>query len=165
MLSPAEQYDRAREAAQEQRDLIAAKNTEIARLEEQADELSAENDLLRQPLIDLVSEIKGALDKGSTPKTPEMRMNASRILEMAIQDREKDYQRALNKIEPTVEASPDLLDQLFALREAIFLVRCMRELIQYCELKEIHAAFGAPGDFGYHTKIGDALARTYGVVK
>lgn len=27
---------------------------------------------------------------------------------------------------------------------------------------EIHAAFGAPGDFGRETTIGAALARTYG---
>jgi len=30
---------------------------------------------------------------------------------------------------------------------------------------ELHGAFGAPGDFGYETPIGSALARLYGIVQ
>lgn len=48
-------------------------------------------------------------------------------------------------------------------REAAELVRCLRRLLAGRTVEEIHRAFGAPGDFGYETPIGDALARVYGV--
>lgn len=37
----------------------------------------------------------------------------------------------------------------------------MRVLARVLEGKEIHRAFGAPGDWGYGTPIGDALAKAY----
>jgi len=37
-------------------------------------------------------------------------------------------------------------------------LRCLARIL---EGKEIHRAFGAPGDWGYGTPIGDALAAAY----
>jgi hypothetical protein len=47
------------------------------------------------------------------------------------------------------------------LREALELVGCLRRLIAGRTVAEIHKAFGAPGDFGYETPIGDALYQLY----
>jgi hypothetical protein len=47
------------------------------------------------------------------------------------------------------------------MREAMELLRCLRRTLEGKSPREIHDAFGAPGDFGYDTAIGDALARTY----
>lgn len=47
------------------------------------------------------------------------------------------------------------------LREAEELVRCLRRLVGFCTPDDIHKAFGAPGDFGYETPIGAALAKVY----
>lgn len=52
-------------------------------------------------------------------------------------------------------------DSVRALREAIELTRCLRRLVPDCNVGAIHRAFGAPGDFGYDTPIGDALIRIY----
>jgi hypothetical protein len=41
------------------------------------------------------------------------------------------------------------------------LVRCLRRLLAGRSVDEVHRAFGAPGDFGYETAIGDALSRVY----
>lgn len=47
------------------------------------------------------------------------------------------------------------------LREAVEMVRCLRRLVEFRTADEIHKAFGAPGDFGYDTPIGAALAKIY----
>lgn len=41
------------------------------------------------------------------------------------------------------------------------LVRCLRRLLKGRTAEEILTAFGAPGDFGYDTPIGQALSRLY----
>ncbi len=48
-----------------------------------------------------------------------------------------------------------------ALREAVELTRCLRRLVQSSDINAVYRAFGAPGDFGYETPIGDALHRLY----
>ena len=48
------------------------------------------------------------------------------------------------------------------LRETVELVRCLRRLVGDATTTEIHRAFGSPGDFGYETPIGAALAKVYG---
>ena len=47
------------------------------------------------------------------------------------------------------------------LREAVEMTGCMRRLLAGRTIDEIHRAFGAPGDFGYETPIGAALAAAY----
>lgn len=46
-------------------------------------------------------------------------------------------------------------------REAVELIGCLRRLVPGRTTREVHAAFGAPGDFGYETPIGQALAAVY----
>lgn len=47
------------------------------------------------------------------------------------------------------------------LRGSVDLLGCLLRLLPGRTLTELHAAFGAPGDWGYDTPIGDALARLY----
>lgn len=48
-----------------------------------------------------------------------------------------------------------------AMRDADGLVGCLRRLASQCTAEQIHAAFGAPGDWGYGTPLGDMLAAVY----
>ena len=76
----------------------------------------------------------------------------------AMKRRESDYVNAL----AVARSGHDMDDEtVSALREAIELTRCLRRLVPGMDVVAIHRAFGAPGDFGYDTPIGDALARTY----
>jgi hypothetical protein len=62
----------------------------------------------------------------------------------------------------TLETLRDLdADDAWKLREAIELVGCLRRLVAGSTVTEIYKAFGAPGDFGYDTPIGAALAKFY----
>lgn len=47
------------------------------------------------------------------------------------------------------------------LLEAVELVACLRRILPTLTRDELHRAFGAPGDFGYDTPVGDALHRIY----
>lgn len=82
----------------------------------------------------------------------------SAVLASVIVRRQMDYTEALNEMR---DLAPDALHASQALREAIELVGCLRRLLPNCTVDQIHKAFGAPGDFGYDTAIGDALARLY----
>lgn len=77
----------------------------------------------------------------------------------ALRQREKDYTAALDLLRETADDG-DFAD-VRVLREAIELVRCLRRLVPHCNVGVIHRAFGAPGDFGYDTPVGDALSRIY----
>jgi hypothetical protein len=84
----------------------------------------------------------------------------------AIAKRERDYLRAIDDIDNASDAADaaevcDLERAASTLREAFELVRCLRRLLDGRTVQEIHSAFGAPGDFGYETPIGDALSRLY----
>jgi len=47
------------------------------------------------------------------------------------------------------------------LRDAVEFARCLRRVVPSLTVSQIHRAFGAPGDFGYETPIGAALADIY----
>ena len=79
----------------------------------------------------------------------------------AIRSREADYAGSLDHLIEHVESDVDATGHAQQLREAVELVRCLRRLVPHCTVEQIHKAFGAPGDFGYETAIGDALARFY----
>ena len=83
----------------------------------------------------------------------------------ALAKRERDYRDALDTLRDEIREGDDEKAYLAArsLREAIDLVGCLRRLVKDRTVLEIHTAFGAPGDFGYETPIGAALARVYGV--
>lgn len=76
----------------------------------------------------------------------------------ALYERTRAYSDALDRL---VGAAGDEEDR-HALREAIELVRCLRRLIPSgITVQQIRGAFGAPGDFGYGTPLGNALAALY----
>lgn len=78
---------------------------------------------------------------------------ANKPLVDALKEREYAYAQAIERIDD---------DKVrHEMREAAELVRCLRRLVMTSGTAEIHAAFGAPGDFGYQTAIGAALASVY----
>lgn len=85
------------------------------------------------------------------------------ILENALLKQERRYVTALDRLRELAsdEAESEVSDITFLLREAVEVTGCARRLLKDRTVTEVHAAFGAPGDFGYETPIGDALARTY----
>ena len=87
-----------------------------------------------------------------------------RPLERALLQRRTDYLEALDKLESLVEDEWDEAGpSVRVLRECLEIAQCLRRLIGNNDLTvtQIHKAFGAPGDFGYHTVLGAALADTY----
>ena len=79
---------------------------------------------------------------------------------LALRERQcRDVVNRLRAAEPLTDLELDEVVHL--LREAVELVGCLRRLVPVGDLQALHRAFGAPGDFGYETPIGDALARLY----
>lgn len=85
-------------------------------------------------------------------------MSAVDDLQKAILASERRYTGALDVIRELDDVAGSTVQDL---REAIELVRCLRRLCAGRSVVEIHAAFGAPGDFGYETPIGEALSALY----
>lgn len=83
------------------------------------------------------------------------------ILAVALSQRQRDYRDALDRIVAEVGDNQEAYASARLLREAIELVGCLRRLLPACDVTQLHAAFGAPGDFGYETPVGDALSRLY----
>lgn len=83
------------------------------------------------------------------------------MLASAIMRREREYSAALDTTLGALEENLETYVVAEKLREAIELCRCLRRLVPDCDVRAIHRAFGAPGDFGYETPIGEALSRVY----
>lgn len=83
-------------------------------------------------------------------------MSEHKILQRAINDCIDDYRDAFDWLENHApdEAREDA-------REALELIRCLRRALPHLTVDQIHSTFGAPGDFGYETPIGKALALLY----
>lgn len=81
----------------------------------------------------------------------------------ALYRRQRDYSDAIDRLRElaTDKTENEVYEATATLREAIALVGCLRRLTQGRTANEIHRAYGAPGDFGYETPIGDALAALY----
>ena len=78
----------------------------------------------------------------------------------ALLKQERLYADAIDTLrDPASESA--ISGAAWKLREAVELVRCLRRLLAGRTTEEIHRAFGAPGDFGYETPIGEALSRLY----
>lgn len=84
------------------------------------------------------------------------------VLEDAIHRRTEDYSAALDRLRYVADSVDDHA-AVEKLRECIELARCLRRLVSKLSVQDVHKAFGAPGDFGYETPIGEALAKKYGV--
>ena len=76
----------------------------------------------------------------------------------ALSKRQRDIRDLADRLP---DDSDDARHDLALLREIAELVGCLRRLVDGRTATEIHKAFGAPGDFGYGTPIGDALAKVY----
>lgn len=83
------------------------------------------------------------------------------ILAVALAERERDYRAAIGRLEDLLENDATAYADARLLREAAEVVGCCRRLLSACTVDDIHRAFGAPGDFGYETTLGDALSRLY----
>jgi hypothetical protein len=93
-------------------------------------------------------------------------MDDLRELEYALEERERAYRSALDQLDETEGhdlTENEVHDFTALLREAVEVVGCARRLTRGRTLVDIRAAFGSPGDFGYETPLGEALARTYRV--
>lgn len=84
-------------------------------------------------------------------------------LAQAIYSEERRFAAAIDRLRELAppETENEVYDLTSTLRTAVELVRCLRRLVGDRTAREIHAAFGAPGDFGYETPIGEALSRLY----
>jgi hypothetical protein len=78
----------------------------------------------------------------------------------ALALREREMSDAIDRLR---DHNDDDRADVWLLREAVELVRCLRRLAAGRTVDELHKAFGAPGDFGYETPVGAALAKVYGV--
>ena len=85
-------------------------------------------------------------------------------LEEALATQATQARYALDTLSEWLDENQDETDVEAArvtLKEAIDLVHVLRRLVRGRSVPEIHAAFGAPGDFGYETETGAALAALY----
>lgn len=84
-------------------------------------------------------------------------------LAKALSSRQADFRNAIDRLRELAPSTSEneVYELTSQLREAIELVGCARRLLAGRTVNEVHAAFGAPGDFGYDTPIGDALAALY----
>lgn len=87
-------------------------------------------------------------------------MAEKRAFVAALEQRACEYSAALERLGELAD-EVEAYELTCQLREAVELVRCLRRLVSGLNVQEIHRAFGAPGDFGYQTPIGAALARLY----
>lgn len=85
------------------------------------------------------------------------------VLERALHARRNEYVGAIDRLRELAspEAENEVYELTTLLRECIELAGCLRRLTKGRTVQELHAAFGAPGDFGYETAIGQALAKLY----
>lgn len=81
------------------------------------------------------------------------------VLVRALRMRECCYREAIDLVPESAVSEREML------REAIELVAVLRRVVPTLSDEVLYRAFGAPGDFGYETPIGDALARLYGVIR
>lgn len=88
----------------------------------------------------------------------------------ALDDHEREAREAIDRLRDiaTDEADEDEevpREEVYRLarhlRGSVDLLGCLLRLLPGRSIEEIHSAFGAPGDWGYETPLGDALARLY----
>ena len=87
----------------------------------------------------------------------------SETLATALDREAQGFDRAVRRLRELADdgAPQEIHDLARTLRNASELVRTLRRLAGGRTAQEIHGAFGAPGDWGYDTPVGDALARLY----
>ena len=83
------------------------------------------------------------------------------VLGNVLVKREREYDAALDTVRGVADSDPRTWEAYLLLSEAVETARCMRRVLPILNIAQVHHAFGAPGDFGYETPIGDALSRLY----
>lgn len=101
------------------------------------------------------------LESGADGRAGSMPDTTNKILVQAIAERERQYRDAIDRVRMNIENDPEAWDATTLLREAIGIIGCLRRLLPDVSVDAVYRAFGAPGDFGYETTIGDALYRLY----
>lgn len=98
------------------------------------------------------------LERGASPSRPAPDPNAALI--RALQGEQKDIRQTFDRLLVVIGAgeSSRVVDQF---RNALEYIACLRRLLVGRSLREVHDAFGAPGDFGYEHPVGMALAEIY----
>lgn len=90
-------------------------------------------------------------------------MKPTAPLIFALQDLESVCGDAIDKLREI--ASPETHEQVYELtarfRESVALMGVLRRAVPLLSRAELHQVFGAPGDFGYETPLGAALAKVY----
>jgi hypothetical protein len=87
---------------------------------------------------------------------------ARRDLTQAISEAEREAREAIRVVNARIQCWDDEAHACVqAMRLVAEMAGCLRRLVPHADIPAIHRAFGAPGDFGYETPIGDALARLY----
>lgn len=98
--------------------------------------------------------------------TGEERPDAKQLV-VALESRAEEHAARIKRLHEIAAARPEAEDEADELLAGLRLVAemelALRRLVERSSVDAIHHAFGAPGDWGYHTRIGDALARVYGV--
>ncbi len=81
----------------------------------------------------------------------------------ALTTRERAYADAIDKLRTlaTDQTENEVYDLTSTLRDSIEVARCARRMLTGRTVREVHQAFGAPGDWGYETPIGAALSDLY----
>lgn len=106
------------------------------------------------------------LERGASPSRPAPDPN--RRLMDALEGERVRMREALDDLDPLQEYIVDDEEMLSKvgemserLRNGAEYIACLRRLLVGRSLREVHDAFGAPGDFGYEHPVGMALAEIY----
>ncbi len=111
-------------------------------------------------------ELIKALQKTIDKRMVEARAAQEEAIELARlgydekNDDEDDDEPCGEDDEPRDEPHPVIVLSM-KIGEAIDLMDVLRKLVAGRSVREIHSAFGAPGNWGYETPIGDALSKLY----
>lgn len=93
---------------------------------------------------------------------PDKQIGTAQLLADTLYQRERAYRDAFETVRDNIaDEHPALYGQVRQLREAIALVGVLRRMVQLVDKEQLYWAFGAPGDFGYDTEIGQTLASVY----
>lgn len=86
-------------------------------------------------------------------------------LASAIYQEERACLQAIERLREvaSAETENEVYDLTVTLKKAVVLCGCLRRMVEERAPMEVHRSFGAPGDFGYESSIGSALASVYGL--
>lgn len=109
--------------------------------------------MTKELIEELCDAIESRAEQCRTAKDEALELALSAMDEECISDDDPLY---------TERTEPHELDKIDAvLRDGVRMMLVVRKLLVGRSFDEIYAAFGAPGNWGYGTPIGDALRKFY----